>query len=97
MIGKIADLRLSELSGRLAERGVSLKVEPKAKDFIAAAGYDKRFGARPLKRAIQSLLENPLALKLLSGEMGEGDEVAAKKGREGIEFEVGKGAGNVPA
>ncbi|MCX7026366.1 MAG: ATP-dependent chaperone ClpB [Spirochaetes bacterium] len=97
MIGKIADLRLSELAGRLAERGISLKVEPEARDYVAARGYDKRFGARPLKRAIQSLLENPLALRLLSGEMGEGDEVVVKKGSDGIDFEVRKGAGSVPA
>jgi len=97
MIGKIADLRLSELSDRLAARGVRLRVTPEAKAFIAAQGYDRRFGARPLKRAIQSLLENPLALKLLDGGMGQGDEVTVKKGREGIEFEVRKGSGDVPA
>ena len=97
MIGKIADLRLSELSGRLTERGISLKVEPGARDFIVSEGYDRRFGARPLKRAIQSLLENPLSLMLLSGGMGEGDEVRAKKVNEGIEFDVRKGSGNVPA
>ena len=75
MIRSIADLRLAELSARLAERGITLEISPKARDFIAAEGYDKRFGARPLKRAIQSLLENPLAKSVLDGSVAEGDRV----------------------
>ena len=75
MIRSIADLRLTELTSRLAERSIAIEINPEARDFIAAEGYDRRFGARPLKRAIQSLLENPLARSMLAGEMGEGDRV----------------------
>ncbi|MCE1158223.1 MAG: ATP-dependent chaperone ClpB [Spirochaetia bacterium] len=81
MISAIADLRLEELAARLKERDISIELLPEAKAFIASEGYDKRFGARPLKRAIQSLLENPLSKSILSGELAEGDRV--RVGREG--------------
>ncbi|PKL05904.1 MAG: ATP-dependent chaperone ClpB, partial [Spirochaetae bacterium HGW-Spirochaetae-9] len=91
MIRSIADLRLAELASRLAERSIAIEFSPEARDFIAAQGYDQRFGARPLKRAIQSLLENPLARSMLAGEMKEGDKVlvtAAAAAAGGLEFSV---------
>ena len=88
MIRSIADLRLSELSGRLAARFITLEVDPDARDYIAREGYDRRFGARPLKRAIQSLLENPLSRDLLTGEISDGDTVLVSKSAEGLEFSV---------
>ena len=75
MIRKIAQLRLSELGERLAQRNIKLEVEDKAIDYIAKEGYDEQFGARPLKRAIQNLLENPIAKKILAGEIMEGDTI----------------------
>ncbi len=75
MIRRITDLRLGELAGRLAQRNISLSVDAAAKDYIAKEGFDQQFGARPLKRAIQNLLENPIAKKLLSGQVLEGDTV----------------------
>jgi ATP-dependent Clp protease ATP-binding subunit ClpB len=75
MIRRITDLRLGELAGRLAQRNISLSVDDAAKDYIAKEGFDQQFGARPLKRAIQNLLENPIAKKLLSGQVLEGDTV----------------------
>jgi ATP-dependent Clp protease ATP-binding subunit ClpB len=75
MIRSITDLRLAELASRLAERSIAIEINPEARDFIAAEGYDRRFGARPLKRAIQALLENPLARSMLAGEIREGDRV----------------------
>jgi len=75
MIRKIADLRIAELAGRLAARNIALKVDGEAIDFIAKEGFDEQFGARPLKRAIQNLLENPIARKLLAGDIVEGDTV----------------------
>ena len=88
MIESIAGLRLSELASRLTQRGVTLEMEPEATAFIASEGFDQRFGARPLKRAIQALLENPLALKLLSGEIGEGSLVRVSRGEEGLSYKT---------
>lgn len=88
MIRSIADLRLAELSSRFAERNIAFSISPAARDYIAAEGYDRRFGARPLKRAIQSLLENPLSKSVLVGELGEGDLVSVGKAGEGLTFTV---------
>jgi ATP-dependent Clp protease ATP-binding subunit ClpB len=74
-IGDIVDLQLRTLHERLAERGISIELTDAAKQHIAEAGWDPAFGARPLKRAIQRLLENPLALRLLEGDFQEGDTV----------------------
>jgi ATP-dependent Clp protease ATP-binding subunit ClpA len=71
----IVDLQLLRIRDRLAARGISLDVTQEAKDFLAEAGWDPDFGARPLKRALQRLVENPLALRLLEGEFEEGDTV----------------------
>jgi ATP-dependent Clp protease ATP-binding subunit ClpB len=78
-IGKIIDIQLARLEERLAERKITLKVTGIAKEFIAARGYDPQFGARPLKRTIQSELENPLAKLVIAGKIREGDTVTADK------------------
>jgi ATP-dependent Clp protease ATP-binding subunit ClpB len=72
---EIVDLQLRRLRQRLAERGVGLELSDEAKEFLAEAGWDPDYGARPLKRALQRLVENPLALRLLEGEFAEGDTV----------------------
>jgi ATP-dependent Clp protease ATP-binding subunit ClpB len=74
-IGEIVELQLERLRARLAERGLSLELTDAAKEQLAEAGWDPTYGARPLKRAIQRLVENPLALRLLEGEFEEGDTV----------------------
>jgi ATP-dependent Clp protease ATP-binding subunit ClpB len=74
-LGEIVELQLARLRQRLAERGLSLELTDEAKELIAEAGWDPAYGARPLKRALQRLVENPLALRLLEGEFGEGDTV----------------------
>jgi ATP-dependent Clp protease ATP-binding subunit ClpB len=74
-LGEIVDLQLGRLRDRLAERGLSLELTDAAKGAIGDAGWDPTYGARPLKRAIQRLLENRLALRLLEGEFGEGDTI----------------------
>ena len=74
-LGSIVELQLNRLRARLAERGLSLELTDAATQAIGDAGWDPTYGARPLKRAIQRLLENPLALRLLEGEFGEGDTV----------------------
>jgi ATP-dependent Clp protease ATP-binding subunit ClpB len=74
-LGSIVELQLQRLRGRLAERGLILELTEAAKEHVAEAGWDPTYGARPLKRALQRLVENPLALQLLEGGFAEGDTV----------------------
>ncbi|MGH3035403.1 MAG: ATP-dependent Clp protease ATP-binding subunit, partial [Gaiellaceae bacterium] len=74
-LGEIVELQLERLRARLAERGLGLELTDAAKEHLAEAGWDPTYGARPLKRAIQRLIENPLALRLLEGGLAEGDTV----------------------
>jgi len=74
-LGEIVELQLTRLRERLAERGLGLELTDEAKELVAEAGWDPTYGARPLKRALQRLIENPLALRLLEGEFAEGDTV----------------------
>jgi ATP-dependent Clp protease ATP-binding subunit ClpB len=74
-LAEVAELQLERLRERLAERRISLELSEAAKEVLAEAGWDPTYGARPLKRAIQRLVENTLASRLLSGEFGEGDTV----------------------
>jgi ATP-dependent Clp protease ATP-binding subunit ClpB len=74
-LGEIVDLQLERLRARLAERGLGLELTDAAKEHVAEAGWDPTYGARPLKRALQRLVENPLAVRLLEGEFAEGDTI----------------------
>jgi ATP-dependent Clp protease ATP-binding subunit ClpB len=74
-LAEVVELQLRRLTERLAERGLRLEVTDAAKEQLVEAGWDPTYGARPLKRAIQRLVENPLALRLLEGEFAEGDTV----------------------
>ena len=74
-IGEIVELQLARLRDRLAERRIELELTDAAKEALAEAGWDPAYGARPLKRAIQRLVENPLALRLLEGDFADGDRV----------------------
>ena len=74
-IQQIAQIQLQALAGRLTEKSYSLKISDEAIELISAVGFDPVFGARPLKRAIQQQIENPLAHKILSGEFTEGDHI----------------------
>ena len=74
-LGEIVELQLARLRQRLAERGLSLELTDAAKEVVTEAGWDPTYGARPLKRALQRLIENPLALRLLEHEFDEGDTV----------------------
>jgi ATP-dependent Clp protease ATP-binding subunit ClpB len=74
-LGEIVDLQLARLRTRLADRGIELELTDEAKHVIAEAGWDPTYGARPLKRALQRMVENPLALRLLEGEFSDGDAV----------------------
>jgi ATP-dependent Clp protease ATP-binding subunit ClpB len=74
-IRKIVDLQIARLARRVEERRVALEVTDAAKDLLGREGYDPTYGARPLRRAIQRLLENPLALRLLEGDIGDGTRI----------------------
>jgi ATP-dependent Clp protease ATP-binding subunit ClpB len=86
-IGDIVELQLRRVEERLAERGLRLELTDAARGALAEAGWDPTYGARPLKRAIQRMLENPLALRLLEGEFAEGDTVRVDAGEDGLVFE----------
>jgi ATP-dependent Clp protease ATP-binding subunit ClpB len=86
---EIVEIQLRRLERTLAERRVSLELSPAAKRRLAREGFDPVYGARPLKRAIQRLLQNPLSMKMLEGEIGEGGRVRVEVGEEGqLVFEV---------
>jgi ATP-dependent Clp protease ATP-binding subunit ClpB len=82
-IERIVDLQLARVEKLLAERKLTLEVTPAAKQLIVSEGYDPVYGARPLKRAIQRLLQNPLALAVLEGEYQEGDRVRVDRAKDG--------------
>jgi ATP-dependent Clp protease ATP-binding subunit ClpB len=85
-IGHIAELQLARMDKLLAERKITLELSDEAKALIAAEGYDPAFGARPLKRAIQRLVQNPLALELLEGKFADGDHIRATVSNGALSF-----------
>jgi ATP-dependent Clp protease ATP-binding subunit ClpB len=86
-LGEIVELQLARLRERLAERGLTLELTDAAKEAVTEAGWDPTYGARPLKRALQRLVENPLALRLLEGEFAEGDTVRVDAQNGELAFE----------
>ena len=80
---KVVGLQLARLAGYLRERDVTLDVTPEARRAIAEEGYDPAFGARPMKRAIQHMISDPLALAFLDGRFVEGDTVRVDVGSDG--------------
>jgi ATP-dependent Clp protease ATP-binding subunit ClpB len=82
-IAKIVDLQIARFARLMAERKLGLEVTPAAKQLLVAEGYDPVYGARPLKRAIQRLLQNPLALAVLEGHYTEGDRVRVDRAKDG--------------
>ena len=85
-IKSIIDVQLERLRQMLIERGVQIILDDSAKELLAEEGYDPMFGARPLKRAIQTLLQNPLAVKLLKGEIQTGQTVRVTADGDEIKF-----------
>ncbi|CAN5245999.1 hypothetical protein BH20GEM2_BH20GEM2_09340 [soil metagenome] len=88
---QIVELQLRRLEQMLAERKLTLEISDEAKELIAEEGYDPAYGARPLKRAIQRLVQNPLAIRVLEGEFEEGDTVVVdrEQGSGQLAFRVG--------
>ena len=83
---QIVDIQLRSLVERIAERGFKLEVSEAAREFLAEAGYDPDFGARPLKRAIQRELQDPLALHILARDFKDGDLIRVDRGPDGLSF-----------
>ncbi|MGH9393306.1 MAG: type VI secretion system ATPase TssH, partial [Terriglobales bacterium] len=76
-LAPIVEMQLSHLRTLLAERGIGLSLAPAARDLVLRQGYDPQYGARPLKRALQRLVQNPLASAILKGEVLPGQSVEA--------------------
>ena len=74
-LGEIVELQLERLRARLGGRGIELELTDAAKETLAEAGWDPTYGARPLKRALQRLVENPLAMRLLEGDFADGERI----------------------
>jgi ATP-dependent Clp protease ATP-binding subunit ClpB len=87
-IGSIVDIQMARLSARLAERSIHLELSGEARDFLAKEGYDPVYGARPLKRAIQRHVENPLSVEILSGRVADGARIRADVRDSAIRFAV---------
>lgn len=92
-IHKIIEIELNSLYGRVNDLGYNIKVTTPAKDFISDKGYDEKFGARPLKRAIQKYIEDPLAEEIINASLGEGDTITIEldKKKEEIKIKIDKG------
>ncbi len=86
LIRDITTIQLKQLMKRLEERHITLNLENEAYSWLAEAGYDPVYGARPLKRVIQKQLENPLASKILSGELNDGATITVSADQDGLLF-----------
>jgi len=85
-IGKIIDVQLERLRHTLAEKNIHLVLDASAKELLTREGYDPSYGARPLKRAIQTLIQNPLAVKILQGEIQPGETIKLSANGDNMEF-----------
>jgi ATP-dependent Clp protease ATP-binding subunit ClpC len=85
---EIVDIMLKRLNKHLESQRVSIEVTDAAKEFIAEEGYDPKFGARPLARAIRRHIENPLSSRIIGGEFGPGDKVLVDRAGDGLAFKV---------
>jgi len=91
---QIVDIQLARLQARLADRHLELVFTDRAKDFLAERGFDAVYGARPLKRVIQSTVETALAQKIIAGEIADGERLVVDVGASGLTFERAAGRGN---
>ena len=87
-LGEIVDIQVERLARRLAEKNIDLVLSQSAKAFVTEKGYDPVYGARPLKRVIQKLIENELSLEILNGNIREGDRVSAERKGDRIVFKI---------
>jgi ATP-dependent Clp protease ATP-binding subunit ClpB len=92
-IKKIVEIQLGRLKRMLSDRKITLEVTEQAKGSIAEKGYDPVYGARPLKRVIQKLIQDPLASRILAGEYKDGDKIRIDSDGENLHF---SSAGQMP-
>jgi ATP-dependent Clp protease ATP-binding subunit ClpB len=85
-MGSIVDIQMVRLAKLLADRKIELKLDAKARDWLAEKGYDPAYGARPLKRTIQKAVQDPLAELILSGKIKDGEKVAVSANKGGLTF-----------
>ena len=85
-LAEIVDFQLRQLGRRLAARNLEVELTPAARDYLAEKGYDPSFGARPLRRLIQREVQDPLAMKLLSGDLAEGSRIVVDREGDGLGF-----------
>jgi ATP-dependent Clp protease ATP-binding subunit ClpB len=85
-IGRIVDLQMERLAKLLAGRKITIVLEPAAREWLADKGWDPAYGARPLKRTIQRYVQDPLAEKILSGSVKDGDRVVISANARGLVF-----------
>jgi ATP-dependent Clp protease ATP-binding subunit ClpB len=92
-VAKIVDIQIKRVEALLRERKLTIEITPAAKELIVAEGYDPVYGARPLKRAIQRLLQNPLAMAVLEGKYADGDRIRVDRATDGksVTFEKVRG------
>jgi len=88
-IGEIVKIQIEQLGKRLEERNIELSLSDSARSFIAEKGYEPAYGARPLKRAIQKYIENPLSMEILEGRIQDGAHVQADADGDKIVFTSG--------
>jgi ATP-dependent Clp protease ATP-binding subunit ClpB len=87
-IAQIVEIQVEQLQRRLADRKLSIELTPAAREYLANKGYDPTFGARPLKRLIQREIADALAMRVLSGEVREGNTIRIDRGEDGLTFAV---------
>jgi ATP-dependent Clp protease ATP-binding subunit ClpC len=85
-VSKIIDILVSDLRERLKSKGLDVVLAKSAREFLIEKGFDPVYGARPLKRAIQQYLEDPLAEEILRGKFSSGDVIVCSRGRDGLKF-----------
>ncbi|MBE0686743.1 MAG: hypothetical protein IH585_12200 [Anaerolineaceae bacterium] len=85
---QIIKIQLGLLTKRLKERGLTIRLEPEVMEYLAEVGYDPDFGARPLKRSIQREIMDPLAMKLLTSEIKDGQEIIISKDSDKLVFKA---------
>ena len=84
---EIVDIQVGEVADRAAEQGVAMRLTDSAKEWLAEEGFDEKFGARPIRRAVQRFVESPLSRQILSRELAAGDLVVVSAGENGLTFE----------
>lgn len=96
-IMEIVDIQVGEVANRASEQGVAMRLTDSAKEWLAEEGFDEKFGARPIRRAVQRFVESPLSRQILSRELAAGDLVVVSAGENGLTFEKAAQAARVEA